>query len=180
MERWHHEAMGHKIRYVPAQLPDLMRTPDVITFQARASAQEHRRLEAQTERRLSFSRGAEADIEMCMPFQTYEIFAAGQGVWRGLPAPQREAQLRQIADTVDDLYPAFRMYLFDGRSRFAPPMTVFGYLRAAIYAGDIYLHVRSKQLIHELAQNFDGHIRAAEIHAHEAADFVRQIKVRDL
>lgn len=59
-------------------------------------------------------------------------------------------------------------------------MTVFGYLRAAIYAGDIYLHVRSKQLIHELAQNFDGHIRAAEIHAHEAADFVRQIKVRDL
>lgn len=177
MERWHREAMGHKIRYVPAQLPDLMRTPEVISFQARASSQELRRLEAQTERRLSFSRAAEADIEMCMPLQTYEIFAAGGGVWAGLPAQARAEQLAQIADTVEDLYPAFRMYLYDGRSRFAPPMTIFGYLRAAIYAGEVYLLVRSKRLIHELAQSFDGHIRAAEIHAHEAAAYVRGIEV---
>ena len=87
MERWHLEATGQKVRYVPAQLPDLMRTPAVIAFQAASSDQERRRLQRQTDRRLHFSRMPESDIEMCMPSQTLELFAAGAGVWRGLPAP---------------------------------------------------------------------------------------------
>ena len=177
MERWHLDASGQKIRYVPAQLPDLMRTPAVISFQAQSSEQERRRLQAQTARRLSFSRAPEADIEMCMPLQTFEVFAAGVGVWRGLSAQARAEQLDYITTTVRELYPAFRMYLFDGRKRFAPPMTLFGYSRAAVYAGEVYLLVRSKRLIRELAQGFDGHIRAAEIHAHEAADHVRSLRV---
>lgn len=176
MERWHKEATGQKIRYVPALLPDLMRTPEIISFQAQSSEQEKRRLQAQTQRRLRLSRAPEADIEMCMPFQSFEIFAAGCGVWDGLPAPARQRQIDQIARTVDELYPAFRMYLFDGRKRFAPPMTLFGYTRAAVYAGDVYLLIRSKRLIRELAQGFDGHIRAAEIHAHAAADWMRALK----
>lgn len=176
MERWHKEATGQKIRYVPALLPDLMRTPEIISFQAQSSEQEKRRLQAQTQRRLRLSRAPEADIEMCMPFQSFEIFAAGCGVWDGLPAPARQRQIDQIARTVEELYPAFRMYLFDGRKRFAPPMTLFGYTRAAVYAGDVYLLIRSKRLIRELAQGFDGHIRAAEIHAHAAADWMRALK----
>ncbi|KPQ08522.1 MAG: putative transcriptional regulator [Rhodobacteraceae bacterium HLUCCA12] len=177
MERWHHETAGQKVRYVPAQLPDLMRTEAVIAFQAAANAQERRRLQAQTERRLHFSRMPESDIEMCMPFQTLEVFAEGRGAWRGLPAADRQAQLDHIAATVEELYPAFRMYLFDGRQRFAPPMTVFGYARAAVYAGEIYLHIRSRALIRDLAQGFDGHIRHASVHAHEAAAFVRGLQV---
>ena len=176
MERWHEEATGQKIRYVPALLPDLMRTPEIISFQARSSDQEKRRLHAQTQRRLRLSRAPEADIEMCMPFQSFEIFAAGCGVWKGLAAPIRQRQIDHIARTVDELYPAFRMYLFDGRARFAPPMTLFGYTRAAVYAGDVYLLIRSKNLIRELAQGFDGHIRAAGIHAHEAAQWVRDLR----
>ncbi len=176
MERWHEEATGQKIRYVPALLPDLMRTPDVISFQAQSSEQEKRRLQAQTLRRLRLSRAPEADIEMCMPFQSFEIFAAGCGVWQGLSVTARQRQIDEIARTVDELYPAFRMYLFDGRKRFAPPMTMFGYTRAAVYAGEVYLLIRSKRLIRELAQGFDGHIRAAEIHAHEAADWVRALR----
>lgn len=177
MERWHLEATGQKVRYVPAQLPDLMRTEAVIAFQAASNEQERRRLQSQTTRRLHFSRMPESDIEMCMPFQTFEVFAEGQGVWRGLPARDRAEQLDHVAATLDELYPAFRMYLFDGRKRFAPPMTMFGYSRAAVYAGDVYLLIRSKQLIRELAQGFDGHIRNAEIHAHEAAGFVRTLRV---
>ncbi len=177
MERWHEDATGQKIRYVPAQLPDLMRTPEVIAFQAQASEQERRRLQAQTQRRLRLSRAPETDIELCMPFQTFEIFAQGAGVWRGLSKGARAAQLAQIAQTVDELYPAFRMYLFDGRKRFAPPMTLFGYTRAAVYAGEVYLLIRSRRLIRDLAQGFDGHIRAAEIHAHESADWVRGLGV---
>ncbi|GAB4266212.1 MAG: helix-turn-helix transcriptional regulator [Pararhodobacter sp.] len=173
MERWHQEATGQKVRYVPAQLPDLMRTAAVIAFQAQSSEQERRRLQRQTDRRLHFSRMPDSDIEMCMPLQTLELFAQGAGFWQGLPARDRTEQLEHIAATVDELYPAFRMYLFDGRKRFAPPMTIFGYLRAAVYAGDVYLLIRSKPLVHELARGFDGHIRSADIHAHEAADWVR-------
>lgn len=176
MERWHEEATGSKIRYVPAFLPDLMRTPEIISFQAQSSEQEKRRLQAQTQLRLRLSRAPEADIEMCMPLQSFEIFAAGCGVWQGLPASARQHQIDHIAKTVNELYPAFRMYLFDGRKRFAPPMTLFGYTRAAVYAGEVYLLIRSKRLIRELAQGFDGHIRAAEIHAHDAADWVGNLK----
>jgi transcriptional regulator with XRE-family HTH domain len=177
MERWHHEATGQKVRYVPAQLPDLMRTGAVIAFQAQSSEQERRRLQRQTERRLHFSRMPESDIEMCMPFQTLELFAQGAGSWHGLAARDRAEQLDHIAATLDELYPAFRMYLYDGRSRFAPPMTVFGYQRAAVYAGEVYLLIRSKPLVHELARGFDGHIKNAGVHAHEAADWVRTLAV---
>ncbi len=176
MERWHEEATGQKIRYVPALLPDLMRTSEIISFQAQSSEQEKRRLQAQTQRRLRLSRAPEADIEMCMPLQSFEIFAAGCGVWQGLAVSSRQRQIDHIARTVDELYPAFRMYLFDGRKRFAPPMTLFGYTRAAVYAGDVYLLIRSKRLIRELAQGFDGHIRAAEVHAHKAADWMRTLR----
>lgn len=176
MERWHEEATGQKIRYVPAHLPDLMRTPEIISFQAQSSEQEKRRLQAQTQRRLRLSQAPEADIEMCMPFQTFDIFASGGGIWQGLAAPARQRQIDHIARMVETLYPAFRMYLYDGRKRFAPPMTLFGYTRAAVYAGEVYLLIRSKRLIRDLAQGFDGHIRAAEVHAHEAADWVRRLK----
>lgn len=176
MERWHQEATGQKVRYVPAQLPDLMRTPAVIAFQAQSSEQERRRLQAQTTRRLILSRAPESDIEMCMPYQTLEVFAVGCGVWRGLPAADRQAQLDHIATTLDELYPALRLYLFDGRQRFAPPMSMFGYSRAAVYAGEVYLLIRAKPLIRDLAQGFDGHIRAAEVHAHEAAEWMRGLR----
>lgn len=177
MERWHLEATGQKIRYVPAWLPDLMRTPAVIAYQAQASEQERRRLQRQTDRRMMVSRLPESDIEMCMPLQSLEIFAQGGGNWTGLKPADRREQLSHIAATVDELYPAFRMYLFDGRKRFAPPMTIFGYLKAAVYTGETYLLIRSKQLVRELAQGFDTHIRHAEIHAHEAAAWVRRLKV---
>ncbi len=177
MERWHHEATGQKVRYVPAWLPDLMRTPAVIAWQAAASEQERRRLQRQTDRRLHFSRMPESDIEMCMPLQSLEIFADGAGNWRGLGAEARREQLAHIASTVDELYPALRMYLFDGRKRFAPPMTIFGYLRAAVYTGDTYLLIRAKALVRDLAQGFDAHIRHAEVHAHEAAAWVRALRV---
>lgn len=103
MERWHAEAAGQKVRYVPAQLPDLMRTEAVIAFQAQASEMERRRMQSQTRRRLHYSRMPESDIELCMPVQTLELFAEGAGVWRGLPVTDRQAQLDHIAATLDEL-----------------------------------------------------------------------------
>ena len=177
MERWHAEAAGQKVRYVPGQLPDLMRTEAVIAFQAKANEQEWRRMTSQTRRRLHFSRMPDSDIETCMQRQTLELFAEGAGVWRGLPAADRIAQLDHIATTLEELYPAFRLYLFDGRSRYAPSMTLFGYSRAALWAGEMYFHIRAKPLILSLARCFDACIRDASVQSHEAADWVRSLRV---
>lgn len=177
IEQWHAEATGQKVRYVPLHLPDLMRTPAVIAFQAQRNPQEQRRLQRQTEQRLHFSRMPEADIESCMPLQTLETFAQGVGHWRGLPAHDRAEQLEHIAATLDELYPAFRLYLFDGLSGFVPPMTVFGYVQAAVYSGDVYLLVRAKPLVHDLARAFDQRIRHAAIQAHAVGEWVRALPV---
>ena len=173
MERWHEEVGGQKIRYVPLFLPDLMRTPAVIAFQAQRNPQETRRLHRQTDRRLSFSRMPEADIECCMPYQTLEAFAHGQGVWSDLPIRDRLAQLDHIAQTLDELYPSFRLYLFDGLSGYLPPMTIFGYRQAAVYAGELYFLMQSKPLVQDLVRLFDQRIRQATHQAHAASDHVR-------
>ena len=82
--RWHAEAAGSKIRYVPARIPDLLRTTEVIAYEASAS---HQSAMAQVEEaafRLDYNRAPGTDMESCMPFQTLEQFAAGSGIWSGL------------------------------------------------------------------------------------------------
>ncbi len=37
--KWHAEAAGTKIRYVPARIPDLLRTPEIIAFEAMGAHQ---------------------------------------------------------------------------------------------------------------------------------------------
>jgi transcriptional regulator with XRE-family HTH domain len=178
MTRWHAEAMGQKIRYVPTRLPDLLRTDAVINYEAGHSPALTERMQGQTAQRLNYSRQPESDMELCMPLQTLEGFARGEGLWRGLPADARAEQMIHIADVLDALYPTFRMYLYDGLARFSLPFTLFGYNRAAVFAGDAYLLIRTRAVIRELAQGFDGHIRAAKVHAHETADFVRSLSAQ--
>ena len=80
------------------------------------------------------------------------------------------AQLEQAARLVDDLYPAYRWFLFDNRERFSVPYTVFGPLRAALYVGDMYFVFTSTEHIRELSRHFDNNlIRNARIQPNEAA-----------
>jgi transcriptional regulator with XRE-family HTH domain len=172
---WHAEAAGAKIRYVPAGLPDLLRSDDLIAYEARIS---HRNLEAKIDEaqyRVAYNRRPETDMEVCMPRHTLEIFAEGRGIWSDAPASLRRRQLAHMADLVEELYPAFRLYLYDGRSHYSIPYTIFGQIRAAIYVGDMYLVLNATQPIRTLTRHFDQLIRGAEVHAHEAADFARSL-----
>lgn len=175
MSSWHEQAMGQKIRYVPSRLPDLLRTPDVIAFEADRADHPSDRIEDLTAQKLNYSRKPESDMELCMPAQRLKGFAAGADVWAGLGARARRRQLLHIADVLDELYPSFRMYLYDGRRRYSIPFTLFGYGRAAIYAGDVYLLIHARSTIRELAKGFDAHIRNAVVHAHECAAYVRRL-----
>ena len=175
--RWYNEAAGTKIRYVPARIPDLLRTTDVISYEAAAS---HQNAVAQVEDaafRLDYNRAAGTDMESCMPLQTLEQFAAGAGIWSGMAKPARQAQIVHMADLIDELYPSFRLFLFDGRERFSIPYTIFGSTRVAVFAGQMYLVVNSAQTIRTMQLQFEGLIRHTRIHAHEAAAFVRALDV---
>ncbi len=176
--RWYAEAAGTKIRYVPARIPDLLRTTDVIAYEASAS---HQSAVAQVEDavfRLDYNRAAGTDMESCMPFQTLEQFAEGSGIWSDLPKRMREAQLAHMTALIDELYPSFRLFLFDGRERFSIPYTIFGSTRVAVFAGQMYLVLNSAETIRTMQMQFEGLIRHTRVHAHEAAQYVRSLHVR--
>lgn len=175
MAQWHTEAIGHKIRYVPATLPDLFRIRQVIEYEAGASKLDSDQMLDQTAYQLNYSRQPESDMEVCMSVQTLNAFAEGEGKWSGLHKDIRTQQLEHMALMLEELYPSFRLYLFDERNRYTIPYTLFGYSRAAIYAGDIFLLIHAKSTIRTLAAHFDDHIRNSEIEAHQTAAFLSSI-----
>lgn len=164
LAEWHLEAVGYKIRYVPSTLPDLLRTEGLTKFEfGDYSIGERQARDQQTHDQLVYSRRPETDIEVCMPFQTIEQVAKGHGVWSQVPIEIRKDQLENMKHLIEELYPTFRLFLFDARKVYAAAYTLFGPLRAAIYLGDLYLVVNSVEHIRALTSHFDQLIRIAEI-----------------
>ncbi|MGY6707250.1 MAG: helix-turn-helix domain-containing protein [Rhizobiaceae bacterium] len=173
LARWHAEAAGTKIRYVPAGIPDLLRTREVIEYEAGITNRDRDTELDETQYRVDYNRRPETDMEVCLPVHTLEIFARGNGVWSGLPDGARRRQLQHMARLLDDLYPSFRLYLYDGRARYSIPYTIFGQIRAAIYVGEMYLVLNATEPVRTLTRHFDNLIRAAVVNAHEAAAHAR-------
>lgn len=174
LARWHAEAAGYKIRYVPTSLPDLLKTEEIIRYEF----QEHGLTDPavqieQAERRLAYSRRPETDIEACSSLQSIEGFARGEGLWGGLPAASRAKQLDAMIKLVDELYPTFRWFLFDGLQRYSVPLTIFGPQRAAVYVGNMYFVFNSTEHIRVLARHFDELIRAAVVQPPDVIDVLR-------
>jgi transcriptional regulator with XRE-family HTH domain len=170
LQQWRREASGYKIRYVPATLPDLLRTEAVIRYELSRDPNERAEaMIADADRYLAYTRRPETDMEVCMPVQQLTGFARGEGIWSGLDRENRRAQLNHMAHLLKELYPTFRLFLFDGRKLFSAPVTIFGPLRAAIYVGDMYLVLNTTEHIRILIDRFDGLIRQAVINPHEAA-----------
>lgn len=176
LARWHAEAAGYKIRYVPTTLPDLLKTQDVIRYEFREYGLRvpEGRIE-ETEARLAYSRRPETDMEACSAFQPVEAFARGEGLWRGLPASVRREQLEWMIALIEELYPTFRWFLYDGLQRFSAPLTIFGPKRAALYVGNMYFVFNSTEHIRVLTEHFDGLIRIATVQPPAVADFLREL-----
>jgi len=176
LQHWRREASGYKIRYVPATLPDLMRTEDVIRYELGRDTPVRVEVSiADADNYLAYTRRPETDMEVCMPVQRLINFARGEYIWSGLDPDARRAQLRHMATLLEELYPTFRLFLYDGRKLFSAPITIFGPLRAAIYVGDMYLVVNTTEHIRILIDRFDTLIRQAVINPHEAAARVRRL-----
>ncbi len=178
IDHWHREATGYKIRYIPSSLPDLLRTDAVIKYEF--SEEQRQVIDAkagQSQNQLNYSRRPETDIETVMPRQRLEEFAGGTGVWSGLTRGARQAQLEHMCGLLDELYPTFRLFLYDARRNFSAPFTVFGPKRAAVYLGDMYLVVNSVDHIRTLTARFDDLIRQSEVGPDRTAEFVAGLKV---
>jgi transcriptional regulator with XRE-family HTH domain len=175
LAQWHAEAAGSKIRYVPAGIPDLLRSDELIDYEAGITQRDPEAQIGETRYRLDYNRRPETDMEVCMAQHTLAIFTEGRGVWSGLSAGARRRQLEHMAKLMDDLYPTFRLYLYDGRRRYSVPYTVFGSMRAAIYVGDMYLVLNAPEPVQKLTRHFDNLIRAATVNAHETGGHARRL-----
>jgi transcriptional regulator with XRE-family HTH domain len=174
LRRWHAEAAGYKIRYVPANLPDLLKTEAVIRYEFQESQSAQGRIERMA-LDLQYSRQPETDIEICSSLQSVEALVRGEGIWRALPLSVRREQLEHMLALLDELYPTLRWFLFDARQRLAVPLTVFGPLRAALYLGDMYLVFNSTEHIRLLTRHFDTLIRIAVMQPPEVMAFLRKL-----
>jgi transcriptional regulator with XRE-family HTH domain len=176
LTRWHAEAAGYKVRYVPATLPDLLKSEEFIRFEYRdyVGPIPESRIEA-AHARLANQRRPETDMEVCSPRQSLESFVRGEGVWRDLDPGVRRRQVERMIRLLDELYPTFRWFLYDGVQRYAVPLTVFGPKRAAIYVGHMYLVFNSTEHIRLLTQLFDNLIRAAVVQPPEVSAMLRRL-----
>ena len=121
---------------------------------------------------LNYSRRPETDIEVCMPLQVIEQVAKGEGIWNQVPEPVRRAQLENMVKLIGELYPTFRLFLFDARKTYSAAYTLFGPLRAAIYIGNMYLVVNSVEHIRAFTSHFDGLIRSASVAPDKAGETI--------
>jgi transcriptional regulator with XRE-family HTH domain len=176
LRRWHVEAAGYKIRYVPTTLPDLLKTEDVIRYEyvQHDTLAPEGRIE-QAEARLAYSRRPETDMEVCSSYQSVEQFARGQGEWEDLDLGTRTQQLESMIGLLDELYPTLRWFLYDLRQCYSVPFTVFGPQRVAIYVGDMWLVTTSQEHVRVFTGHFDNLIRAAVMQPPEVIEFLQRL-----
>jgi len=176
---WLREAIGYKIRYVPSTLPDLLKTDEVIRFEmddfVATSAEQ---LIETASARLAWTRGPETDMECCNSIQAVESFAQGAGIWRTLSLKSRLVQLDHMIQLCAELYPTLRWFLFDGRQRYAAPITIFGPLRAALYLGQMYMVLTSAEHVRTLTAQFDDLIRGAVVQPPDIPAFLQEQRTK--
>lgn len=175
LARWHAEAAGYKIRYVPTSLPDLLKIEDVIRYEYSLTDERLQALRIeQSEARLAYSRRPETDMEVCCSVQSVTGFVRGEGIWADLPITVRREQTEHMVTLLEELYPTLRWFLFDGRRQFSVPYTIFGPKRAAVYFGGMFFVFNATQQIRVLTRHFDELIRGATIQPTAVARFLRR------
>ena len=179
LTRWHAEAAGYKIRYVPSTLPDLLKTQEVIRYETQEYGGDGPKKHVeQAEERLAYSRLPETEMAACSSFQAVQSMALGEGVVRQVPVKAGRAQLAHMAKLVDELYPTFRWFMYDGLQRYSVPYTIFGPQRVAFYVGGMYFVFKATDQIRVVSQHFDDLIKAATIQPNEVGRFLAKLERR--
>ncbi|MGB0440834.1 MAG: helix-turn-helix domain-containing protein, partial [Paracoccaceae bacterium] len=96
---WHQEAAGYKIRYVPAALPDMLKTRAMMQWEygAHLGRTAEQAIHASNDR-LDWMRASPSDYEIALPLHEIDSLARGQGYYRDLPCDLRLAQIDRIIE----------------------------------------------------------------------------------
>lgn len=173
---WHQEAEGYKIRHVPAGLPDMLKTDDILRWEyAPSLGKTTEQAMGASNDRLEWMRSARSDYEIAIPLSEMESFARGDGYYRDLAPALRKPQLEKFRDLHAQLYPALRLHFFDQRKIYSAPVTVFGPLLAVIYIGQSYLVFRDTERVAAITAHFDELVRAASISQREITSYFDQL-----
>ncbi len=165
---WHQEAAGYKIRHVPATLPDMLKTRDMLRWEYEPQlGRTAEQAIGASEDRLAWMARSGSDYEMAVALHEIESFARAEGYYRGLPVSVRSGQVARLRDLYRQHYPSLRIYVFDARRVFSAPVTVFGPLLAVLYLGRHYIAFRDSLRVQGFAQHFDWLVREAEIGARD-------------
>lgn len=167
---WHREAAGYKIRHVPATLPDMLKTREMLEWEYEATVtRTAEQAIGASEDRLRWMRASPSDYEIAIARHEILSLAAGSGYYAGLPRAARRDQLQHLATLCGQLYPSLRVYLFDARRVYSAPLTVFGPLLAVLYLGRHYLAFRETGRVASFAEHFDWLVRESETGARDTA-----------
>ncbi|WP_170586965.1 helix-turn-helix domain-containing protein [Ruegeria arenilitoris] len=174
---WHQEAAGYKIRYVPATLPDMLKTRAVLEWEyAPHLGRTADQAIGASEDRLTWMRGAQSDYEIAMPLYEIHSFAHGTGYYEGLRLQVRLDQIDHMLELCEQLYPRMRIYLFDAKRLYSAPVTIFGPLLCVFYAGSHYMAFRDRDRIEIFTRHFDTLVREADLTARHFPTHLRQLR----
>ncbi|MEY8800355.1 helix-turn-helix domain-containing protein [Leisingera sp. XS_AS12] len=174
---WHQEALGYKIRHVPAALPDMLKTRALLEWEyAPHLGRTADQAIGASEDRLAWMRQSPSDYEIAMPLYELDSFAHAVGYYEGLPLDIRLEQLCQFERLCEQLYPRLRIYLFDAKRLYSSPITIFGPLLCVFYAGTHYLAFRDKERVSTFTSHFDNLVREADITARQLPGRLRALR----
>ncbi|MCY0092633.1 helix-turn-helix domain-containing protein [Hoeflea ulvae] len=173
---WHQEAAGHKIRHVPASLPDILKTEAVLeweygAFLNKTPQQAHGAMRETFE----WLRAPGSDYEICVSTDKLRSLVNGEGYWEGLDRDVRAAQVEFMVERCTGLYPSLRLYLYDSKKVYSAPVSIFGRLLAAVYVGQFYLVYRDSKQVSALTEHFDALVRDSEVEARNAGRVIREM-----
>ncbi|WP_037316012.1 helix-turn-helix domain-containing protein [Ruegeria halocynthiae] len=165
---WHQEAAGYKIRYVPATLPDMLKTRAVLEWEyaPHLGRTADQAIGASADR-LTWMRSAQSDYEIAMPLYEIHSFAHATGYYEGLDLQIRLQQIDHLLEICQQLYPRLRIYLFDAKRLYSAPLTIFGPLLCAFYAGSHYMAFRDRDRVEIFSRHFDTLVREADLTARD-------------
>lgn len=166
---WHKQADGHKLRYVPSSLPDIMRLQGEPT---KSNVQTPLR---GAENVLDGIIPTDMDMEIAMPLQTLRDLATQTGLWLGACPDLCKRQLVHMAKICDNRFPALRLHLYDGSTAFSAPFTVFGKQRVALYLGEAYLVMTNRTEINAFVERFDALVRLAVVSPDQTGQVLREL-----
>lgn len=173
---WHREVAGSKIRHVPATLPEMLKTDQMLAWEYSTLPSEMLDQVSTSARALiEWVRSGRADYEIAIPLHELRACAEGSGYYATLHPKHRTEQLSQLAQNIDDMFPRVRLFLFDAHQLYSAPVTVFGNSLAILYVGKCYLALREQQRVSALTDHFDWLIKGSTIDARDASHYIRSL-----